>query len=615
MLWASARSIRHKLLLVVVTTTLTALIVACLTMEGYDLSTYKQSSVNDLLTQADIIGRASTSALAFDDPRVAHENLLMLKAAPRIRAAAIYNSKGALFSSYTQDETTLPQFPSFPEVKDVQIEGKELVVSKRIVQNGETLGTVYLRARYELFERFKSYVGILCIVMLISLLAAIILSYRLNTAVTEPILEIGRVVHKVMKSRDFSLRAKKTTQDEIGALADEFNKMLAEIGRAEDALRTADRQKDEFLATLAHELRNPLAPIRHAASISRMPNATEEQLKRAQKIIERQVAHMSRLLDDLLEVSRITRGKLELRKERLKLKDSLLAAVETVRPLIESRGHILTMEVPSESIYVNADPVRLEQIFSNLLSNAAKYTDAGGQIRVQAELGKENVIVTVQDNGIGISPELLPQLFEMFSQATTALERSEGGLGIGLSLARGLMLLHGGTIEARSPGLGKGSEFIITLPLAHVEPTGNPEPASPTGAPVIDPKRLRVLVADDNQDNADSCTMLLQMSGHEVRTAYSGGEALLITSKFDPQVIILDIGMPDMNGYQVAGQIRAAKGGEAIVLIAVTGWGQTEDKRKALAAGFDHHLTKPVDFEALQTLIAQYGDTKWATKK
>jgi PAS domain S-box-containing protein len=376
--------------------------------------------------------------------------------------------------------------------------------------------------------------------------------------------------------------------------------------RAEDALRLADRRKDEFLATLAHELRNPLAPIRHAAKISQMPHATEEQLRWSNDVIDRQVEHMARLLDDLLEVSRITRGKLELRKERLALKSSLRAVVETVRPLIEARGHQLTIDLPEASIHLDADPVRFAQIFSNLLTNAAKYTDPGGVIGVRVSLDGErgeSVVIAVRDNGIGIAPELLPQLFEMFSQATSALERSEGGLGIGLSLARGLVLLHGGSIEARSLGLGRGSEFVVTLPLAGATPRSEGASAA-SAATAAAHERLRVLVADDSRDNADSCAMLLRISGHDVLTAYSGHDALALAEKFTPQLALVDIGMPGMNGYEVARRIRAAEWGADMMLVAVTGWGQVEDKRQAEAAGFDHHLVKPIDLKVLQPLFA-----------
>ncbi|MET0553932.1 MAG: ATP-binding protein [Vicinamibacteria bacterium] len=379
---------------------------------------------------------------------------------------------------------------------------------------------------------------------------------------------------------------------------------LAFARQAREALRLADRQKDDFLATLAHELRNPLAPIRHAARISRMPRATEEQVAWSHGVIERQVEHMARLLDDLLDASRITRGKLELRRERLSLNESLAAAVETARPLVEGRGHRLTVALPAPPVTVDADPVRLAQVFGNLLTNAAKYTDPGGQIHVRARVAGDEVAVNVEDSGIGIAPEVLPRIFEMFSQATSAIERSEGGLGIGLALARGLVLLHQGRIEARSAGLGRGSEFVVTLPVAGLGATA--APAAPSASPA-GPHALRVLVADDNRDSADSLAVFLQISGHDVRTARSGREAVEMAAAFGPQVALLDIGMPGMNGYEVARHLRAQPGGDRLLLVAVTGWGQEEDKRLAREAGFDHHLRKPVDPDGLGRLLAGLG--------
>jgi signal transduction histidine kinase len=380
---------------------------------------------------------------------------------------------------------------------------------------------------------------------------------------------------------------------------------VTERKRAEDALRAADRRKDEFLATLAHELRNPLAPIRYASRISRTPGATEAEVARASEVIERQVEHMARLLDDLLDVSRITRGKLELRLERLALADHLLAAAETVRPLIEARGHRLTVDVAGAPVAVDADPVRFAQIFANLLTNAAKYTDPGGAIHLRARVEGDKAVVSVLDNGIGIAPELLPRMFEMFSQATGALERSEGGLGIGLALARGLVVLHQGTIEARSAGLGKGSEFVVTLPLTGPALRDMPAAVAPAKR---DPTGLRVLVADDNPDSAESTAILLRLLGHDVRAVGSGPEALAVAADFRPHVGVLDIGMPGMNGYEVARRLKAAAASR-VVLVAVTGWSQEEDRREATAAGFDHHLAKPVHPDRLGALLASLVPT------
>jgi CheY-like chemotaxis protein/two-component sensor histidine kinase len=317
---------------------------------------------------------------------------------------------------------------------------------------------------------------------------------------------------------------------------------------------------------------------------------------------------MARLLDDLLEVSRIAQGKLELRKQRLVLQNSLIEAAETVRPLIEAHRHELTIDLPPVPVPIDADPVRFAQIFSNLLTNSAKYTEDGGVIHIQAKLVKTRVVITVRDNGIGISADLLPRVFELFAQAKPALERAEGGLGIGLSLVRRLVILHSGSIEARSSGEGKGSEFIVTLPVSQSETPL--EPASPVSAGAVDTLHslgVRVLVVDDNRDSADACSLLLQTCGYEVRTAYSGQEALAITDGFRPKIALLDVGMPGMNGYEVARRLRE-KWAADVILVAVTGWGQAEDKRKTQAAGFDHHVTKPVNFDVLARLLAQYPD-------
>lgn len=381
---------------------------------------------------------------------------------------------------------------------------------------------------------------------------------------------------------------------------------LMTVRQSQQALRAADRRKDEFLATLAHELRNPLAPIRHAAKIRNKPGASEEQVQWSHGVIDRQVEHMARLLDDLLEVSRITRGKLEIRKVRLQLKDSLAAVVETVRPLIEARGQRLVMDFPPLPVAVDADPVRFAQIFSNLLANAAKYTGPGGLITIRARCVENRVAITVADTGIGIEAHALPAVFEMFSQVTSALDRSEGGLGIGLSLTRGLVSLHGGSIEAHSGGLGLGSQFTVTLPFA---PAMLPDSLALTqAAPAsgVGPDCLRVLVVDDNRDSADSCAILLELDNHQARVAYSGAEALELAAGFEPQCVLLDIGMPGMNGYEVARNIRRSAWGKTAMLVAITGWGQLEDKQLAERAGFDHHFTKPIDFELIRQLLMEH---------
>jgi two-component system CheB/CheR fusion protein len=369
--------------------------------------------------------------------------------------------------------------------------------------------------------------------------------------------------------------------------------------QAEEALRIADRRKDEFIAVLAHELRNPLAPIRNASHILKAKAAGDEQLARVSTIIERQVGQMARLLDDLLDVSRIAQDKLALRKKRVSLDSVLESAIETSRPLLEQQGHRFQLDVLPGPIYLEADAARLAQAFSNLLNNAAKYTDRGGTVSMTVRQEAKEAIISVKDNGIGIEADMLPKLFHRFSQAGAALGRAQGGLGIGLALVRGLVEMHGGTVRAHSAGPGYGSEFVVRLPVGPVRGAAvahQEEPKQPGAA------RMRILVADDNQDAAETLSVLLGMMGHEVRTASDGQEAVDMATTFRPAAGLLDIGMPNLNGYDAAMRIRAALPG--VLLIAMTGWGQEDDLRKATAAGFDHHLVKPVNPDHLERLLA-----------
>ncbi|HUQ51572.1 MAG TPA: ATP-binding protein, partial [Gammaproteobacteria bacterium] len=377
----------------------------------------------------------------------------------------------------------------------------------------------------------------------------------------------------------------------------------ARLRASEEALRKADQRKDEFLATLSHELRNPLAPIRTAAEMLTLPNLSDEQLAWPRQVIYRQVEHMARLLDDLLDVARITRGKLQLRFQPVDLGTIVDTAVEAARPLITARKHGLTIELPPDLPTFAADPVRLAQVLSNLLTNAAKYTDSPGRIALAARVEGGMLRIAVKDNGIGISPGDLPDIFEMSSQVQDGGSRAEGGLGIGLALVKGLVTLHGGDIEVFSEGTGYGSEFVVTLPC---EPPAAAQAAevAPAAEAAATTVARKILVADDNQDAANTLAMLLRLSGHDVRTAHGGEAALTLASAFQPDIALLDIGMPDLNGYEVARQLRRTDCGKDLRLIALTGWGQDEDKRRALDAGFDHHLTKPVDPRRLDALLA-----------
>jgi signal transduction histidine kinase/CheY-like chemotaxis protein len=389
------------------------------------------------------------------------------------------------------------------------------------------------------------------------------------------------------------------TQELARALA-AHKEIEAELHQQRD-WRDADRRKDEFLATLAHELRNPLAPIRQAALISKAPGATDAQKRWSHDVIDRQVQHMSLLLDDLLDISRVTRGTLALRMQPTELSSVIDNAVETARPTIESKRHTLSVEVPSEPIQFTADPLRVAQVLSNLLTNAAKYTDPEGQIRVMARVEGEAVVIRVADTGIGISAATLPRVFNMFSQVHSTTDRSEGGLGIGLALAQGLIELHGGTIEASSAGLGCGSEFTVTLPRRPVKDA--PKATSNNAARSQVTRRRRILIADDNRDSAETLAALLRMEGHEVTSVHDGPVALSVFGQIKPDVALLDIGMPGLTGYEVARRMRQSSAAEPLTLIAITGWGQDVDKERAFAAGFDHHLTKPVDPHRLAELL------------
>jgi PAS domain S-box-containing protein len=376
---------------------------------------------------------------------------------------------------------------------------------------------------------------------------------------------------------------------------------VTEQKRAERALREADRRKDEFLATLAHELRNPLAPIRNSVQILKLVGAPDPAAQSALAMIERQLQHTVRLVDDLLDVSRITRGKLQLRRERVDLAALLGQSLEISRPQAERAGHRLEVALPPGPIHLDADPVRLIQVFLNLINNACKYTEKGGLIRISVERAGDWATVRVTDSGIGIAPEHLGQIFEMFSQLGERAERAQGGLGIGLSLARGLVEMHGGSIEAQSAGLGRGSSFAVRLPVEIEAPepdgAGAPEQAcAPGGCP-------RVLVADDNADVADSLAMLLGLHGCAVEVARDGLEAVAAAERFRPDLVLLDIGMPGQDGNAACRQIRAAPWGRAMTLYALTGWGQDDDRRRSEEAGFDGHLVKPVEPEVLLRLL------------
>jgi PAS domain S-box-containing protein len=373
------------------------------------------------------------------------------------------------------------------------------------------------------------------------------------------------------------------------------------LERSAQELRDADRRKDEFLATLAHELRNPLAPIRNGLQLLRLAQPGSEVAEQARAMMERQTKHLVRLVDDLLEVSRITTGKLELRKEPVELAAVLGSAVETSRPLIEAGGHTLSLDLPPEVITVEGDPVRLAQVMANLLNNAAKYTQRNGRIELAVRRDDAEVEIRVCDDGVGIEPAMLAKVFELFTQAGNAPTQSQGGLGIGLTLARTLVELHGGRIDAHSAGAGKGSEFVVRLPVLFTRPTVEKTIAERPGNAV----RRRVLVVDDNVDAAESLGMLLRAMGHEAEVAHDGAAAIERARAMRPDLLLLDISMPGLDGLAVASRLRADPGMQGVRIVAITGRGHEDDRRRCREAGFDEHVVKPVAPEKLRDLLEQ----------
>jgi PAS domain S-box-containing protein len=383
-----------------------------------------------------------------------------------------------------------------------------------------------------------------------------------------------------------------------------------ENARLYASLREADHRKDEFLATLAHELRNPLAPIRNGLEILRRSGQLSGTAESARDMMDRQLVHLVRLVDDLLDVSRISRGKVDLRLARITLQSVLDHALESSRPAIEASGHQLELHLPQEPLWVEGDLTRLAQVVSNLLNNAAKYTPAGGRIEVRAQSQEGRAVIQVVDNGTGICADMLPRVFDLFAQVDRTLERSQGGLGIGLSLVKKLVELHGGDICAESEGLSQGSRFTVRLPLAAAPGAPAMPVAAGTGHCAKSAPPCRVLVCDDNVDGAESLALMLGLLGHEVRTVHDGPQALAAVAGWRPDVALLDIGLPGLSGYEVAQRLRQDPTLAGLVLVAVTGWGTEDDQRRSAQAGFDHHLTKPVEAAALEAVLARRGQTQ-----
>ncbi len=736
---ARSRSIRSKLNLALATTALVALVLAALALLVVDLQRELGDMREDLVTQADVIALASAPALAFSDPTVAAENLAVLRARSGIAAAALYDERGRLFANYRRDGSE--RIPPQPDAAaaaagEVQVDGNWAVVWRPVVSGQERVGTIWLQLRHDRQRRTLEYLGVLALVMAGSLAAALLLSHRLQRALTAPILGVSEVARKVLRGEMRDLRAIRTSDDEVGDLVDAFNAMLDELGRrtqtledanralrasearyqlavrgssaglwdwdiaagtmfysprfkallgytdeelpdrpdsadkivhpddlpvmqaalrghlrerlpyqvecrlrdrngnwrwffvagaalwdpagqpyrmagsvievterkeAEQVLHDANRAKDEFIATLAHELRNPLAPIRTGLEILKKDRENGPLSERARATMERQLTHMIRLIDDLLDISRINSGKIRLDISRVRLRSVIDSAVEIGRPAIQAGRHGLRVDFPGPDIELMGDPTRLAQALGNLLNNAAKYTPPGGQVDLRVRREGDSAVIEVEDTGEGIPADMLESIFSLFAQVRGSMDRSQGGLGIGLYLVRSLLALHGGSVVASSAGRGRGSRFTARLPCLPL--TAQPLADKPATQGDAKATGLKVLLVDDNVDAAETLSLVLGMAGCETRMLHEGTGVLAAARDFAPDAVLLDIGLPGMNGYEVAAQLRSDPRFARTLLVAITGWGTEQDRRRSQEAGFDHHLTKPVDLADLEPLL------------
>jgi signal transduction histidine kinase/ActR/RegA family two-component response regulator len=601
-------------------TTFLVLLVCSAALLSYEYFTSRSNWAAEMRTQADFIALNSAAPLVFNDPRAAQENLSLLHLQRRIEAAAIYDKEGRVFAFFrASGQEPLPSAVS-PSLLSagVSFSGSSLAMAYPIRHDDERVGTVYLEGRHDMMGRIATYGFILMAVMFMGLGIAVLFFNRLLRRVARPLDEMTQVAHDVMTKRAWGLRARETEYQDIGVLVTAFNGMLAEVQartgelevemaervRAEQGLRQADRRKDEFLATLAHELRNPLAPMTTALALLRREKSTPEVREKSMTILQRQLAHMVRLIDDLLDVSRVSTGKLSLRVERLELVELLRSTVELFQGTAGDKGLSLSFEEPGVAVPLTGDTARLSQVFSNLLTNACRYTPSGGRIVVSVSRSADLVEVAVQDSGLGIEPALQHRIFDLFEQGDKSLERGSAGLGIGLTLARQLVQLHGGEISVHSAGRDQGSRFVVRLPYDEAAMLPAPAAAPRPEAIAAPAAPLHVLVADDNVDFAMSLAELLRGSGHAVDVVHDGAAALAAAQRHSPDAALLDIGMPNLNGYELARKLRAEPALRSTLLVAITGWGQASDRDEAMRAGFDHHLTKPVDPALLGHLLA-----------
>jgi signal transduction histidine kinase/CheY-like chemotaxis protein len=603
MKWPASTSIQQKLGLILLASVGLALFIAAGALLLVQARKEWRDAHAELSAQAEVVGLASEAALAFRDPAVGEQTLRALVAQPSVLAAALFDESGALFASIRGSDDKA-RVPSAVPPQGLRFQWRTASVVRPVLSNRQAIGSVYVQYRHALVPALLEYAGWLVAVTLASLAGALLLARRLLRSVVEPIEDVSRVARSVLQKEAFELRARKRSDDEVGQLVDAFNTMLDELGRRARVLQESNRAKDEFLATLAHELRNPLAPLRTGLQIVKRAGQLEPVARRTLDTMDRQLTHMVRLIDDLLDISRINSGKIHLEMARISLADVVQTALDLSRPAIDAAGHALRLELPEQPLEVHGDETRLAQAIGNLLNNAAKYTPPGGRIDVRVRPEGASAVVEIQDNGVGIPPHLLERVFQLFTQVEATGTRAGGGLGIGLFLVRSLVEMHGGSVTASSGGAHHGSTFTVRLPCLTRPPALPADPASDSGeTPMNSPASLRVLVVDDNVDAAETLTTFLDIVGMQTRAVHDGNSAVQAALDFSPDVVLLDIGLPGMTGYEVARAMRAQAALAGTMLIALTGWGAEEDRRRAMEAGFDHHLTKPVDLNLLEGML------------
>ena len=622
-------SLRQQLTRAAMLTTLLAILLSAGALISYELSVYRSAGIADLRAQAELIARSTAAAVQSRDTQVARENLALLRNQPRILAAAVYGLDGTLIASHTpQGGALLARVPLDAQTWGPRFSGSTLETTQAIERDGVRLGMLYLKAEHDVWRRLAAFALIVLAVGAISLTAAFYLFVHLQRRITAPLERMTDVARDVIGSHNWSLRAPATDYKDVGVLVDAFNRMLSECETrtseleremvtrqgVEQELRQADRQKDEFLATLAHELRNPLSPMTSAVALLQMPEASPQTRDKALVVLERQLRHIVRLVNDLLDASRVTTGKLSLHNESVNVGELLNTIVDGAQALATQQGLTLSLQLPPRPLHVDGDAIRLTQVFSNLLSNACRYTLRGGRVDIALAERGPWVEVSINDTGIGVEPEMQERIFDLFEQADKTLQRGNAGLGVGLTLARQIIQLHHGVLTMSSEGLNRGSCFTVRLPL--LQKDGAVLAASPPPLITRRPstRSLHILIADDNLDLTESFAEILSANGHRVDVVHDGEAAVQKAREQVPDIALLDIGMPKLDGYEVARQLRAGITTQGIHLVAITGWGQASDREAAWAAGFDQHLLKPVDPEDLVRLIGESYDEFQASR-